>query len=87
MLYVKALKLKTRKITKKFSSLYFLLIISPQPPIFRSSPPEMFCKKGVLKNIAKFTGKHLCQNLFLNKIAGLRPATSLKKRSGTGAFL
>ena len=31
----------------------------------------MFYKKGVLKNFAKFTGKHLCQSLFLNKVAGL----------------
>ena len=29
----------------------------------------MFCKKGVLKNLAKFTGKHLCQILFFNKVA------------------
>ena len=27
----------------------------------------------------KFTGKHLCQSLFLNKVTGLRPATLLKK--------
>ena len=26
--------------------------------------------KGVLKNFAKFTGKHLRQSLFLNKVAG-----------------
>ena len=32
--------------------------------IFRSSRPEVFCKKGVLRNFAKFTGKHLCQSLF-----------------------
>ena len=32
---------------------------------FRSSRPEVFCKKGVLKNFAKFTGKHLCQSLLL----------------------
>ena len=38
----------------------------------RSSCPEVFCKKGVLTNFAKFTGKHLCQSLF-NKIPGLRP--------------
>ena len=25
-------------------------------------------KKGVLKNFAKFTGKHLCQGLFLIKL-------------------
>ena len=24
----------------------------------------VFCEKGVLKNVAKFTGKHLCQSLF-----------------------
>ena len=29
----------------------------------------MFCKKGVLRNFAKFTGKHLCQSLFFNKVA------------------
>ena len=28
---------------------------------------EVFCKKGILKNFAKFTGKHLRQGLFLNK--------------------
>ena len=28
-------------------------------------------KKGVLKNCAKFTGKHLCQSLCFNKVAGL----------------
>ena len=39
--------------------------------IFRSSRPEVFCKKGALKNFAKFTGKHLCQSLFFNKVAGL----------------
>ena len=37
-------------------------------------------KKVALKYFAKFTGKHLCQSLFFNKVAGLRPATLLKKR-------
>ena len=40
----------------------------------------VFCKKVVLKNFAKFRGKHLCQSLFFNKVAGLKPATLLKKR-------
>ena len=26
--------------------------------------------KGVLNNFANFTGKHLCQSLFFNKVAG-----------------
>ena len=47
---------------------------------YRSSRPEMYCKKGVLRNFAKFTGKHLCQSLFFDKVADLRPATLLKKR-------
>ena len=42
--------------------------------MFRSSRQEVFCKKGVLRNFAKFTGKHLCQSLFFNKVAGLRSA-------------
>ena len=46
----------------------------------RSSLPEVFCTKGVLRNFAKFTGKHLCQSLIFNKVTGLRPATLLKKR-------
>ena len=46
----------------------------------RSSPPEVFCKKRFLRNFAKFTGKHLCQSLFFNKVAGLRHATLVKKR-------
>ena len=29
-------------------------------------------KKADLRNFAKFTGKHLCQSLFFNKVAGLR---------------
>ena len=45
----------------------------------RRSRPEAFCKNGVLRNLAKFTGKHLCHRLFSNKVAGLRPATVLKK--------
>ena len=27
-----------------------------------------FVKKGVLRNFTKFTGKHLCQSLFFNKV-------------------
>ena len=41
-------------------------------------PPEVFCKKGVLRNFVKFTGKHLCQSLLFNKAAGLKPETLLK---------
>ena len=48
--------------------------------IVESSRLELFCKKGVLRNFTKFTGKHLCQSLLFNKVAALRSATLLKKR-------
>ena len=39
----------------------------------------MLWKEGVLRNFAKFTGKHLCQKLSFNKVAGLRLATFWKE--------
>ena len=42
------------------------------PKTFRSSGPEVFCKKGFLRKFTKFTGKQLCQSLFFNKVADLR---------------
>ena len=53
---------------------------------FRSNRLELFCKKGVLKNFPKFTGKHLCQSLFFNKVAGLTPVTLFIKRLWTQVF-
>ena len=59
----------------------------------RSSHLDVFCKKGILRNFAKFSGKHLCQSLFLNKVAGLQLYLKrdlqlyLKRDSGTGVFL
>ena len=32
----------------------------------RSNRLEVFCKKDVPRNFAKFTGQHLCQGLFFN---------------------
>ena len=55
--------------------------------LFRSSRLEVFCKKGVLKNFAKFARKHLCQSLFFNKVSGLRSATLLKTRVWHRCFL
>ena len=50
-------------------------------PNIRGSRLDVFCKKGVLENFSKFTGKDLRQSLFFNKVASLRPAALLKKRS------
>ena len=43
--------------TQRISRFYFC----------RSSLPEVFYNKGVLRNFAKFIGKHLCQSFFLSK--------------------
>ena len=53
----------------------------------RRSRSEVFCKKSFLKNFTKFSGKHLCQSLFFNKVADLRRETWLKIDSDTGVFL
>ena len=37
-------------------------------------------EKGVLRNFSKFIRKQLCQSPFFNKVAGIWPATVLKKR-------
>ena len=34
----------------------------------RSSRPEVLCKKGILRNFSKFTGKHLCQSLWVSRL-------------------
>ena len=44
--------------------------------ILQKHPPEVFCKKGVLKNFSTFTGKHL----FLSLFAGLQVLNFIKKR-------
>ena len=54
---------------------------------YRSSHQSCSMKKDVLRNFTKFTGKHLCQSLFFNKVVGLRPVTLLKKRLWHRCFL
>ena len=39
--------------------------------LFRNSHQRCSIKKDVLTNFAKFTGKHLCQSLFFNKVVGI----------------
>ena len=61
-------------------NLYVNLFLANVPILYRlktpenqrqKQPPGVFCKKGALRNLAKFTGKHLWQSL---------SATLLKKR-------
>ena len=51
----------------------------------RSSRPEVFCKKGVLTNFSKFTGKHLFQSLFLIKLHA-SACNFIKKETLTQVF-
>ena len=46
--------------------------------IYQKLPTELFYKKDVLKNFAKFTGKDLRRTLFFNNVVGLRSTTLLK---------
>ena len=73
-------------LSHKLSIHYYNTDVCKDPSDHRSMPPELFCKKGVLRTFAKFTEKHQCQGLFFNKVAGLRPATLLKRESGSGGF-
>ena len=46
----------------------------------QKQPAKVPCKKGVLRNFLKFTGKQPSQSLFSNKAAGPRPAILSEKR-------
>ena len=46
---------------------YFL----PLFPFIQKQPPEVLCKKAVLKNFTKFTGKFMFWSLFFNKVTSL----------------
>ena len=43
-------------------------------------------RKVVLRNLAKFTGKHLCQSLFFKQSYMSQPATLLKRDSATSVY-
>ena len=61
---------------KKMSYNYNTLKIKSNVKInystFQRQPPEVFYKNGVLRNLTKFTGKHLCHSLFSNKVSLLK---------------
>ena len=52
------------------SELFFIPFTSES---LQKQSSEVLCAKGVLRNFTKVTRKHLCQSLFFNKVAGLRP--------------
>ena len=50
-------------------------------------PESFFTIKLQARHFAKFIGKHLCQSLFFDKVAGFRPETLLKKILWRRCFL
>ena len=46
---------------------------------YRSFQQRCSIENCVPRNFTKFTRKYMCQSLFFNKVAGLKPATLLKK--------
>ena len=56
------------------------MILSSKFLPFRSSHQSCSIKNGVPGNLAKLTGKNLCQSLFFNEVACLSPAILSKKR-------
>ena len=51
-------------------SAFCLLILREWSSDQQNQPPELFYKKSILINFAKFTGQLLCLSLFFNKVAG-----------------
>ena len=43
------------------TSEWVLLLYRHHQTSYKSSRPDLFCEKGVLKNFLIFTGKHLCR--------------------------
>ena len=70
-----------------FSSCSYFKFSCKKWQISRSSHRRCSVRKGVLRNFAKFTGKHPCQRLFFNRVGGLKPATLFKKRLWRRCFL
>ena len=75
------------KIHKFVTTITFTkLIYESKVIMYRSRYPEVFCKKGVLRNFIKFTRKHPCRSNYFNKVVSLHPVPLLKRHSGTDAF-
>ena len=68
-------------LSHKRSTYYYNADVCKDPNDYRISRPEGFCKRGVLKHFAKFTGKHLCQSTW-----ACRPATLFKKMTLVQVF-
>ena len=73
---------------KSISQLFFKHFIQEQEVAIRrlNTYKRRSIKKDALRNFVKFTGKHLCQSLFLIKLQGSGLQLYLKNDSGTGVL-
>ena len=58
----------TRKTTKSNPDIFSQQFSKTFTRDFQEQPPELFCKNDAVKIFVKFTGKHLCHNLFFIKL-------------------
>ena len=54
------------------------ILINNSSEITEAATKGVLCKKVFFRNFTKFTGKHLYQSLFFNKVADLRPVNFVK---------
>ena len=52
----------------------------------RNSRREVLCKKDIVRNFAKFTGKHLCQGLFFKRLMSYKNIGRLKNHEASLTF-
>ena len=57
------------RLVTKVNSIFQILISHHRSKIRNDRSSHRMCSISVLRNFAKFTGKHLCRNLFFNKKA------------------
>ena len=70
-------------ISRRFAFYFFPHLDNP---LKKAAVQRCSLKKVFLEYLAKFTGKHLCQSLFFDKVADLRPATFLHRTPLVAAF-
>ena len=88
MIYIlKFVPFKLKKVTRQKKCFFLSDFLCQQKAVTnRGSHRTCSIKKGVLKNFGKFTGKHLFQSSFFNKVAGLSLQLYQIRDSDTGGF-
>ena len=74
-------------IIKELQAVRLATLLKRHPGSGQKERPEVLCKKSLLRNFTKFTGRHLCQSLFFNNLPGARLNLYLKRDYGTCFFL